>query len=1280
MSDIEWTSSQKEAIHTFDRSLLVSAGAGSGKTAVLAERCAKLVLDADPPCEIDQLLVVTFTEAAAAEMRERIGRSLRKRQAANPSDSRLKRQLFFLDTAQISTIHSFCRTILNRYFAQADIDPQSPILDPNEAAIMKREAVRGVFDSSAARRDAGGAQFLEFLAAYGSSEKYLQDIVLRLCEFLASLPDPEAWLDTSYLRLMHANKCEPSEFWLDSLGILLIEECAARKEMVIHERARLMAFCPDVDEARQALRPFLESLDQIESSLEGWRSSLERDRSAATINEVCLKGIAGFQFPALPRRRASANADELLSVSATVVNQGRSALEKIRDSFQKDLQERWSRFDVAGWTAGLDQTLPHMLQLLGVVRATRDAYQNAKRELGVIDFSDLERMTYDLLLDESNGVAARLRDEIRHVLVDEYQDVSPIQAEILRLVSRDDDPNREGNLFTVGDVKQSIYRFRLAEPALFLARQRRFMENPTDKKLSETSPGQAPSKPPGRAIDLVSNFRSDSKIIDAINAVFEKLMAADLGGINYDRHARLVYGPKADDSSSATPMASGAPPIELHILETFKRAAAAKASDDNGDMDRIELEAYAIAERIKALVAEGRQYGEIAILMRSMKPRAEIVARTLNLLGVPVHVQTAGGLFDTLESRDILSLLAVLDNARQDIPLAAVLASPLLGDPLDATTLAGVRASLGPDGRSLPFHVAASTLAAGNDSSEIATALRSRFRILNDWRRRIHRRPVAEVLWEIYEESGYLAYVCGLRDGEQRYANLVALHEQARRFGEFQRQGLNRFLQFIDAMQDSDQDLDAGAVSVPTGNVVKIMSIHRSKGLEFPIVILAEIGKKFNTQDASGPILYDRRLGIAMKAVDAEKRIIYPTLSHNLVRQANLTEMLAEELRVLYVGLTRAKHRLILVGTGQAHMLLGVEKFEAGPLSILTRRSATSFLDWVVSAIGAQPRKLITTLDSRPVIGPLFATQCYTLDQMSSWTIEPKPPTKVIERLRAAAATLPLDAPTPSAVRPAAAKSTGDAFNPISMIERRLTVPYPAEALTHVPGVVAASILKRTWNTISDDDQPVGAMPAGRSPGMRAANISPADFRLPAFATSETAPAGPRLGTLTHEFLQQIDLTRPCDEQDLKAQLAEFTSLGCIGASEAAAIDIEALAWFFQTEPGKLLRKPGTRVLREQPFVLSVDPTKYDPRAVAGSPDDIMLVRGIIDCLFDAGDGWEVVDYKTDRVSGPAVDERAAIYDGQLKIYAAAIEALWRSRPCRSWLAFLHPRRMVRVG
>lgn len=1279
MSNITWTSAQQAAIDTHDRSLLISAGAGSGKTAVLAERCAALVMKADQPCEIDQLLVVTFTEAAAAEMRERIGCSLRKRQATTPNDSRLKRQLFFLDTARISTIHSFCRTILNQYFAQADLDPESPILDPNEASIMKREAVRGVFDAFAARKDAKGAQFLEFLAAYGSSEKYLQDCVLRLCEFIDSLPNPEAWLDLSYVRLTHSNETEPSDYWLDALGRMLINECAARRETVAHERARLMAFCPKIEEAEQALRPFIECLDRLDESLERWQSALERDRSATTIDEVCLNGIARFQFPALPRKRAKENAADLLSIGATMFNQGKGAIEAIRVSFRKDLQDRWSRFDVAGWAKGLDQTAPHMLELLGTVRATREAYQDAKRELGVIDFNDLERMTYDLLRDESNGVAARLRNEIRHVLVDEYQDVNPIQAEIIRLVSRENDPVREGNLFTVGDVKQSIYRFRLAEPGLFLERQRRFMGNEVNSGASSQPVDQSQCNPPGRAIDLVENYRSDSKLIDAINAVFEKLMAADLGGINYDEHARLVYGRKQDDSVSTQPAASSVPPVELHILEQFDGSMASESTEDDGDMDRIELEAYAIAERIKALVAEGSRFGEIAILMRSMKPRAEILARTLNLLGIPAHAETSGGLFESLESRDILSLLAVLDNAQQDIPLAAVLASPLLGDPLDATALAGIRTSLGPDGQDVPFYLAAFRLAASADSSELANALRDRFKILDDWRRRIHRRPVAEVLWEIYEESGYIAYVCGLRDGEQRYANLVALHEQARRFGEFQRQGLNRFLQFIDALRDSDHDLDAGAIAIPGGNVVQIMSIHRSKGLQFPIVFLAELGKRFNAQDASGPILYDRELGIALKAVDAEKRITYPTLSHNLVRQANQMEMLAEELRVLYVGMTRAKNRLILLGTGGDQLLTGSDKSVAGPLSFLTRRNASSSLNWIFSAINAQTRNRITSLGSLSTEDRLFAVRTYTMDEMSSWTVEPKPAQQVLDRLRAAAATLPLDAPSPtvslSTTRPASGAS-----DPIPLIERRLTVPYPAEALTRVPGVVAASILKRTWNTISDDNEPTGTIHIERPAGMRAAHMSPADFRQPAFSMSETAPAGPRLGTITHEFLQHVDLSRPCDPADLNAQLSEFTNAGCVEPSDAAAIDLDALVWFFDSEPGRLIRKPGTRVLREQPFVLSVDPTKYDPHAVGGGPEDVMLVRGIIDCLFDAGDGWEVIDYKTDRVTGLAVTERTAIYDGQLKIYAAAIEAMWSSRPRRSWLAFLHPRQMVQVG
>ena len=1298
MSDIQWTDAQRAAFETTDRSVLVSAGAGSGKTAVLAERCARLVLNATPPCDIDELLVVTFTEAAATEMRERVGRALRKRLADRPTDARLRRQIALLDTARISTIHSFCRDVLNRYFAQADLDPQAPILDPLEASIMRREAIRGVFDERAARKGHDGEQFLDFLAAYGMSEEHLQSTILGVDDFLTSLPDPDEWIAASLERVRCPSDAELPPFWVNELHQFLTAELTAQIEAVEQERIALDKFFAGQENAvASTLQGFYDCMAEYSSALTGCRNRLEQDPSASTIDDVCRKGIAEYAFPAIPRRNTK-TLNALPSQTAVAFDMGQHAVRDVRDKLHKRLRENWGAFDVAGWVGGLRAIEPHMKTLVDVLRASREAFQAEKRSLGVIDFADLERMTLKLLRDKSNGVAQRLRADIRHVLVDEFQDVNPIQAEIIRLVSREAEPGRSGNLFTVGDVKQSIYRFRLAEPKLFLDRQHAF-------QLSQ-EPAASGLPAPGRAIDLLENFRSTQPIIDAVNAIFEKLMASDLGGIDYDEHARLKFGKRNDTDATAHSLTG--PALELHRLdadmgsvtratseaneESDSDSADSSQSDNPADWKRIEREAFAVAERIRGFIDEGRRYGDIVILLRSMKARIHLFARTLARMGIPVFSDTTGGLFDALEVRDILSVLAVLDNIQQDIPLAAALRSPICGDPLTDTDLAFIRVEAGADARYQPFHAAVRRFAEMGSDENLRGRLRARLNRLTEWRRRARSRPIADVLWEIYEESGYFAYVSGLRDGAQRRANLVELHEHARRFGEFQRQGLYRFLRYLDDIRDAELELNAGAVSQPGGDVVRIMTIHRSKGLEFPIVILAELGKQFNLDDAKGAILYDRRLGLAMEAVDIEKRICYPTLPHRLVAHANRMEMLAEELRVLYVALTRAKEKLVLVGTSKDSAGVGGTAPIAGPLALLRRRSAMSMLAWVEAALHAQPRSELSSTTGSSSAHRLFDTFAYSADYMAEWRMEPVEASNVGLKRRGLSSMQPLsdisaamsDSPavasdiTQGNLSPADAPGMSDA---IQVVRRRLMTPYPAAPLTRVPSVAAASILKRKWTAIADVDYVdestggFGDLP-GTSPRRQA---PPADFREPSFATVDGAPTGARRGTLTHEFLQRLDLTRPCDAADLKAQLADFTSTGTFSTHEAQSIDIDGIAWFVQTDTGRRLRSPGAKQLREWPFVLAVDPSRYDPSATRHDVEDVLLVRGIIDCLFDTGDGWEVIDYKTDRVTDAALAERAAAYRGQLEIYAAAIEVVWRVRPRRGWLVFLHAREIVEM-
>jgi len=1245
MAERAWTAEQLRAIRTVDRSVLVSAGAGSGKTAVLAERCAHLVADLNPPCDVGQLLVVTFTDAAAAEMRQRIEATLRDRLAARSTDARLRRQLALIDTASISTIHAFCKRTLVRYFAHAELDPRAEQLDEHEIRQLRADSARAVCDRLADREDAAGEAFLALLEAYGNTrEHWLMKQVLQVEDFLNSIVDPEGWLARVEERWIPPAGGELPPFWFELLVDALRGELAAQLVTVEHY----------LDELRGGSVPgadaFLKCLEPYHEALSSWQEQLGAEPTAAVVDQICSQEMIAFEFPSLPRkgRNVTDQGEEAVAAFVRMQDQLREVKE---DLLKKRLRDAFGRFSIADWCEGISRTSPHVRTFLAVLRAIRKEYRDRKRDLGVLDFADLERLTLDLLLDESNGVAARLRDRYRFVLVDEFQDTNPLQAEILRLISREADGARPANLFTVGDVKQSIYRFRLAEPRLFLERQQAFPADDSD--------------PRGRCVPLNENFRSCPRLIKAINLIFERIIAPDLGGIAYDETARL----KAHRTDNRF---ADLPAVELHVLEADRRAdgdearkyadseavpSAARADErpeaggeDAWDWERIEREAYVIARRIAAMTSAGVPYRDIVILLRSVQPHAGLLVRTLSRLGVPVFADVVGGFFESIEILDVLSVLQLLDNFRQDIPLAAVFRSPVLGEPLADEDLAAIRAWT--RGSSVPFHRAVFRYARSGPDESLRSRLAQRLATLRRWRRRARLRPLAEVLWSMYEESGYFAHVSGLRDGLQRRANLLQLHEYARLFGRFNRQGLYRFLLFIDELEASETDLDVGSVAGAAQDVVRVMTIHKSKGLEFPIVIVGELGKKFNLRDAQGAILYDRHLGVALKAVDLEKRITYPTLPHRLISDSVARESRSEELRVLYVALTRARERLILVGSASLKKLDGWRARyggRGGPLPLLERSGAVSMLDWIGAALcGIGPPTVSFGSDDG-----LCAIHTYSAGQMTSWQTRPPVEPEWISRLEACASfTLP---PAPPLGPPERAEA--------ELVQRRLAHVYPAAIMTKQPAVVAASAIKHRWAALQDDDQPDRAWESGRV------------FSFDQDATDARAAAA--RGTWTHEFLQRVDLAQSCDECGLRSQLEALIAAGRLQQEAAGEIDLAAIAWFLATPLGSRLRRASARVHREWPFVFGVEPSRLDPAAKADA-GEIVLVRGIIDCLFNAGEGWEILDYKTDALPTPgAVEARAALYSGQLAIYAEAAAAALRQPIIRRSLVFLAPRQVI---
>jgi ATP-dependent helicase/nuclease subunit A len=1214
----KWTEPQQTAISTEGRSLLVSAAAGSGKTSVLAARCVRLITEGDSPCDIGELLVVTFTEKAAAEMKERIARSLARFHAAT-SDPHAAKQLAMLDRANISTIHGFCSRLLRQHFQLLGLDPEFSILDADEATLLKLETARNLF---AERYDAEHDDaFRKLIDCYadGDDERLIRQVI-DIYDTLCSVADSGGWLLHARDRIAEAIRLPMDQ---SELGREYLAYVARQLQSVISE-------CVDAGKAVKAFGSFKdyeEMLRDLYRTLVHWMAVLKQDGLDALAEE---SGSVEF-----PRLKSMSN-----DIPNKAVAQDR--LGSVRKMVKDGIWRQCLKFTTAEWKDGLARTLPHLDVLISLVVEFAEKYTAAKDEDCRLDFADLELLALRALKDSNSpelkpsAVARGYHSQFKHVLVDEYQDINEVQDAILTLISRECDAGRAGvvpNLFCVGDVKQSIYRFRLAEPARFLRRRDEY------------------SKPDshGQLIDLKENFRSRAPLLEAINGVFERLMTKASADLDYDQSQRLEPGLPYPDFREV-PMFIGAP-IELHLLPKEPPSADA-ASDD--DLDRSEREAVLVGRRILKLVGRGDaaaknivdrtgptpvarpvRFSDIVILMRSMRFKADTLAAVLRGMGIPVHTESVTGYFEATEINDVLALLHVLDNQRQDIPLAAVLRSPLLNLPDAESNFARIRLAYTGE-PPVPFHLAVQKYAE-EKTDALSEKLRAIQSQLEKWRQDARQRPVAELLWAVYEQTGYLAFNAGLSNGEQRQANLIELHDRARQFATFRRQGLTRFLAFLEKLK-KDSDLGQASIASEADDVVRIMSIHKSKGLEFPVVFLPDLGKAINQQDSQGSILLDRSAGIGLQVVDEHRQIRYPSLAWTVVQQRIRQQTLAEELRVLYVAMTRAKEHLILMGTTAED---AVDRWTLrwadhnGSIPAESVLAARNVLDWI------GPVAILTGG---------FAIHPHTAEEVAGWSIADTRAPKMSADQLAMAALKPIG---PVPVMSRAVQSVID----------RLGQKYDhADAALTPAAASVTSLVKKS-----------APAPASSSSGTAALPSQSVDrlLRKPAFLVGALPLDAADKGTATHAVLEHFQFD--ADAGDVHAQIDKLVAERKLTAELAAVVDIPAIEWFLQSEIGQLLRSRAHELKRELPVYFSSTTTGAD------EPADHPMVRGRIDLMLPTDTGWLIVDYKTDHVEGPEIETRAMFYAAQLKLYQDAVERITGQKVVGSALVFLHPKEIRRV-
>ncbi len=1254
-----WTPEQFNAITSRDDRLLVAAAAGAGKTAVLVERIIRRITDPVAPVDVDHLLVVTFTNAAAAEMRERIGLAINRALECDPDSGLLRRQLALLQQTNISTMHSFCLELIRQHFYRLELDPVFRVVDETEAALLQLDVLEEVFENRFAAED---QHFLALADCYGGQQDDtgLQELVLELFKFSRSTPRPVEWLG-----------CLPDRFNLprdttaDDLTWFKILKESIQNELDgvrgLLEQAAQLACRPG------GPQPYLVTLqedllllgDLVKACAINW-DKLYRQFNAAAFSKLanCKKGAAD---------------EDLKKNVQKLRNTAKDRVQKMRRRYFNRPSEQLLN--------ELRQITPLVGTLAGLVEQFAEHYRQVKKTRGMVDFSDLEHYALQILQEmpaaagdgiHPSDVALELRGRFAEVLVDEYQDINAVQETILSLVAGAGGQGGPG-LFMVGDVKQSIYRFRLAEPGLFMEKSHRFAAGDSE----------------GRLINLSRNFRSRQGVIDAVNFIFRQIMSPTVGEMVYDALAELVCGAEFPARPDAVENNTGAgidspglvlagEAVELHLIDIAAGQVATGTGEDGSvddeetvhsnstepeeDLDALQLEARTVAQRITRLIEDGYlvydnrgeqkgyrrlTYRDVVVLLRATTGRANVFVEEFGRLGIPAYAELNTGYFEATEVETMLALLKIIDNPRQDVPLAAVLRSPLAG--FDSEALAQIKLYGGPG----DFYDAV-VLSTMEGPEELAGPLARFLQRLERWRTIARRGSLAELLWTLYRETGYYDFVGGLPGGSQRQANLRALYNRIRQYEATAYRGLFRFMRFIERIRDNSGDMGAARSLGENENVVRIMSIHKSKGLEFPVVIVAGLGKRFNLRDLNKSVLMHRNLGLGPQLVDAEQRVAYPTIAKLAIHDKLRAEALAEEMRVLYVAMTRAREKLILVGAVRrlrdcSNRWCAVADRTQAQLPAWLTADAINYLDWLGPALarhrdGAPLRKLA---GAASVASPFSGEPVKAADPSSLSVFIWDSPARQQQ-----ADALPVAAQLEHVRRLEPLPEAGPLAG---QVEARLNWRYPHQHWQGLPARATVTGLKNMalpHSAIQQQNQDFHSILTAR----------------PLFVQKKSELTAAERGQALHLVMQLLDLGGKLQVDGIIEQIAILVEQEKLSRAQAAVVQPEAVARFWGSLLGQRILQ-SSRVYRELPFTLALPAQQVYPQMAGnGTSDEIVLVQGIIDCLADEGEGLLLVDYKTDRYAPDTLLQTARRYGSQLDLYIRAAESITGRRVITAYL------------
>ena len=1279
---MEFTPDQQKAIEVRDKNILVAAAAGSGKTRVLVERIIRQLLDQE--LSIDELLVVTFTNAAAAEMRERIEGALEERLLAETRaemSAWLERQSVLLTGADICTFHSFCQKVIRQYIDTVDVDPQFRLASQQEMVLLKRDVLEDLLEQHYERPEAAEdiprwEGFLAFADDYGDDkgDAQIYEAVLQLYDFCQSQPYPIAWLRQQQQRFLAADNLAATP-WFQVMLPAVCQELDA----LIRDYDALTGVVSDAAPAalQAEWQPYVavvqEDIEQLES-IRGALRICEKEPAAGCFDEVCQRAKA-LKWKAIGAKVFKPLKEEYPEVRESF-EEGRK---KIKDRFKKKILDRYLQESESETMEHIRQCGAVVVQYTELVIDFIQALQAAKKERNILDFNDLEHYALEILCADEEKLmqaepeavpteaALSLREQFKAIMVDEYQDTNGVQEAILNLIARDN------NRFTVGDVKQSIYRFRLADPYLFQAKYDSYPEKPGAEEQNQL-------------ITMKQNFRSRAEVLAPINYIFDQVMRRDAVEIEYDARSKLYPG--ADYKAHADSLQG---PLELDLVvqqpaDGDVPAAAGAELDDAPDeeLDGFELEAQHIASRIQQLMQAGKavydkeaavyrplELRDIAILLRAARGKANILLETLRKNGIAAYADVDGGYFEASEVRLVLALLAVIDNARQDIPLAAVLASPIGGfswEELVRIRLAaedgdlydGLLASFSPD-TGLPAELAERTSAF---QQELAA-----------WRSYAVSHSVPELIWMLFRETGYYDYVGSLKGGLLRQANLRMLVDRAADYERTNYRGLFRFLRFMDDLRKRDTDLSVARTLGASENVVRIMSIHKSKGLEFPVVIVADMAKEFNLQDIKKTFLMHQQLGIGLKLSERSRagRQIYNTLPWQAIADKIVAETKAEEMRVLYVAMTRAREKLILTGVLTAAKAAKSQKLWSRYMQSTDRqlpeayvRQAASYLDWVAPAI-------IRHADG----GPLRQFAGAEAGEYAGLDLEPDAHFAV--NLLAADAVgieRPEEKQEDVLLQAAAARAPMPATADKERVERCLAYQYDMRGLDEVPAKLTVTEIKRRFAVEEQrEDEAVAGTLLVRAETMEKSQAD-FDWPRPQFLQEERQGlSAAEKGTIMHTVMQHIDIHGDMSFAGLKQQLVHMEQAGILLPGQKEVVYLKGIRDFVQSAVGERLRQ-ARQVWRELPFSRMLPAQRFYPHVQ--SSDEKVFTQGVIDLLFEDADGSLVlIDYKTDQ--NPDPEQVLRRYQVQVDLYSEAVTEILQRPVKERYLYLLRSGQMVMV-